>query len=319
MPILIAFSVFGTVTAGVFAVLQRRTAGAVAARERLERMTLRAEYQDWAASSALRGNRISSIDWVQRALADKSFAQSLELKLIRADWNMRVSEFLAACGLCGIAGLLAGMLLLGYLLFGLVLAVVGCIVPYLLLRFAVKRRIGKLDKQLVEMLVMMSNSLKAGFGLMQAVDQCARQLDPPLANELKQLRRDTQIGSTIEEAVTEFGQRIGSYDLDIVVTAILVQRNVGGNLSEILDNTAHTIRERERIRGEIKALTAEGMMSGIIIGILPPALAGIFTVMNHDYMMLLFTDPLGRLALATALVMECMGVYAIKKIVSIEV
>jgi tight adherence protein B len=319
MLFLIALSVFVTVTAGVRALVDARTASAAAARQRLERVALRGDYADWQPSSALRGNRLSSIGWMQRLLADVDFARSLETSLIRADWKMRVSEFLGVCLLTAVFGGLVGVIVLGELLFGLVLMVLGAVAPWFLLRFAVRRRIGKIEKQLVELLVMLSNSLKAGFGLMQAVDQAARQLDPPIADELKQLRRDMQVGSTIEEAVTDFGRRIGSYDVDIIVTAILVQRNVGGNLSEILDTTAHTIRERERIRGEIKALTAEGKVSGVIIGILPPALAGIFMLINRSYMMVLFTEPAGRLMLGTAILLELLGIFAIKKIISIEV
>ncbi len=319
MPLLIALTVFVAVTAGVMALIQVRTAGSVAAQERLARISKPYDLTDWQPRAALRGNRLSSVGWLQRLLADVDFAHALQLTLVRADWNMRVSEFLATSALAGIVGFGAGYFLLGKLLLGLVLAVVLAAVPWVVLRMAAKRRIRKIQKQLVEMLVMMANSLKAGFGLMQAVDQAARQLESPIADELKQLLRDTQVGSTVEEAVVDWGKRIGSYDLEIIVTAILVQRNVGGNLSEILDNTAQTIRERERIQGEIATLTAEGKVSGVVIGALPPLIALGFFLLNRAYMMLLVTDPIGRLVLVTALVMEVIGALLIKKIISIDI
>lgn len=320
MPLLIAMTVFVAVTAAVMAVIQARTSNAVAARARLERLAGNADFLDWRSSQQmLRGNRMSSIGWVEQVLADVEFARGLEMTLIRADWNMRVSEFIATCALCGILGFLAGVVFVHTMLLASVFAVVGAALPWFVLRRAAKKRIAKIEKQLVEMLVMLSNGLKAGFGLMQAVDQAAKQLDAPIADELRQLRRDTQVGSSVEEAVIEFGRRIGSYDLEIVVTAILVQRNVGGNLAEILDNVAHTIRERERIKGEIQTLVAEQKMSGFVIAGLPPAVGVLFFFINRSYMEVLFTETIGQIVLAGAFIMECMGAFMIKKIIDIDV
>lgn len=321
MPLLIALSVGIAVTASAVAMLQARGASAVAAQARLERVAGRLEAADWVAgnSVALRANRLSSISWMQRLLADIDLAQGLELLLVRADWNMRVSEFLATLLLVGGIGMVVGTLLLHHVLIGVVLFAIFAYVPLFLLKRAAKRRIKKIEKQLVEMLVMVSNALKAGFGLMQAFDQAARQLDPPIAQELRQLRRDTQVGSTVEEAITNLGKRIGSYDLDIVVTAVLVQRNVGGNLSDILDGVAHTIRERERIRGEIATLIAEEMMTALLIGGLPVIIAGLFYVMNPSYMTVLWTEPVGRIMLGSAIFMELCGLYLIKRIITIDI
>jgi tight adherence protein B len=193
------------------------------------------------------------------------------------------------------------------------------VLPLLVLRRAMKKRIAAIEGQLEEALTLISNALKAGFGLMQAIDQAARQLKPPVADELRQLVRDTHIGASVDQAVLDLGQRVGSYDLEIVVTAILIQRNVGGNLSEILDNVAHTIRERNRIRREIKTLTAEMRASGVVIALIPPAMAVLLFLLNREYMMVLFTEPLGHLMLAASAVMQVIGVVVIRRIMSIEV
>src|SRR5262249_48753189 len=124
---------------------------------------------------------------------------------------------------------------------------------------------------------------------------------------------------SIEEAFAEFNRRVGSYDLEIVCTAILIQRNVGGNLSEILDNVGHTIRERDRIRGEIQTLVAEGKASGVVIAIIPIVVAFLFTLMNREYMQLLITEPGGRIALGTGVVLECIGAFMIKRIIDIDI
>jgi tight adherence protein B len=320
IEILITLTVFVAVSAAILAAFQSRSATAAITQARLDRVTGRVDYSTYTGGSlALRGNRMSSIAWVERALSGVDFAQSLDMTLRRAAWNMRVAELLAISTLCGGVAFCIGTFLLQHWLIGVVLGVFAAYIPIFLVQRAAKRRIGKIEKQLVELLMMMSNSLKAGFGLMQAVDQASRQMEEPIASELRQLTRDTQIGSSVEEAVTDFGRRIGSYDLEIVVTAILVQRNVGGNLSEIFDNVAHTMRERERIRGEIATLTAQQKLTGYIIGGLPVALALIFFVMNRDYMMLLFTEPVGRLMLLGAVIMEVIGVFIIRKIINIDV
>jgi tight adherence protein B len=137
--------------------------------------------------------------------------------------------------------------------------------------------------------------------------------------EIRRTLRDISIGSSIEDALDALNQRVGSSDFDIVLTAILIQRSVGGNLAEILDNVAHTMRERERIRGEIQTLTSQQRMTGFVIGGIPVGLGAIFFLISPDFVGLLFTDPLGRMMLGAAAVMETLGFLVIRKIVNIEV
>ena len=320
MPILIALAIFVFVTAAMMALLQARSAPALVAQSRLDQAAGKLDFAVWQGRRlVLRANRMSSIGWLGNLLSEVNFAKDIELLLIKADWNLRVSEFLTFSALSGLIGFVVANLFLGNVLFALLVVPVGLMFPLLFLHLAAKRRIKKMEKQLVEFLVMMSNALKGGFGLMQAIDQAARHLERPIADELHQLLRDTQVGSSVEEAVTNLGKRIGSYDLDIVITAILVQRNVGGNLSEILDSVAHTIRERDRIKGEISTLTGQQKLTGMIIAALPLGLAVVFTLLNGEYMSLLWTETLGRIMIAGAIVMEVIGALVIRKITNIEV
>ena len=320
MELLIALMVFAAVTAAAWALIQRRTDTHLATQLRLERAVGRST-GDWQlpASPMLRGSRFSNIAWVERALQGLDLAHALELQLRRSGWRLHVSEFLGVTGVATGVLFLLGMLVTHTLFVALILGAVGGFLPVFLLRRAVAKRRRVLETQLIEALVMIANALKAGFGLLQALDQAARQLDDPLAQELKQTIRDTQVGSSIDDAIADFGVRVGSYDVEIVVTAILVQRNVGGNLAEILDGVAHTMRERERIRGEIRALTAQQRLTGFIIAGLPLGLAAVFFVLNPDYMSLLATTTAGKAMVAGALALEVVGAWVIKKIVSIEV
>jgi tight adherence protein B len=320
MEFAIAGAIFAAVTALIWALIQGRMETQFATQVRLDRVAGRIS-EEWgnAQGPLLRGSRISGIPWLERALGEFDIARRIDLQLIRADWSLRVSEFLALIGIGASVGFVIGALLFGAPLIGLVLAVIGGVLPVFALKRAVGKRRQTLEHQLIEALVMMANSLKAGFGLLQAIDHAARELDDPIAKEFKQTIRHTQIGQSVEEAIQGLGVRVGSYDMEIVVTAILVQRNVGGNLSEILDGVAHTMRERERIRGEIKTLTAQQRLTGFIIAGIPPALAAMFFAMNPEYMSLLWTEPMGRLLVGGALVLELIGAWLIKKIVAIEV
>jgi len=202
-------------------------------------------------------------------------------------------------------------------------AAAGFILGFMAVGFWVKRRIGtrrnKLESQLVELLQMLSSGLRAGFGLIQALDGAAEQVPAPLSIEVRRTLRDIAMGSSIEQALQALNDRVGSSDFDIVITAIMIQRSVGGNLAEILDNVAHTMRERERIRGEIRTLTSQQRLTGYVIGFIPVGLFVAFFALNPEFTSLLFTDPLGRMLLVGALVLEGIGFLVIRKIVNIEV
>jgi tight adherence protein B len=147
----------------------------------------------------------------------------------------------------------------------------------------------------------------------------ADQLAHPISTELDQTVHETNVGSSMDDAFLALSERCDSYDLDLVVTAVLVQRSAGGNLSEILENVASTMRERVRIRGEIQTLTAQQRMTGIVIALLPVAVGGMFFVVSPDYITTLFTDTMGQVALGMAVVLETVGVLIIRRILAIEV
>jgi tight adherence protein B len=199
------------------------------------------------------------------------------------------------------------------------MAVLGYSLPAIWIGSKISSRTKKMSEQMVEMLAMVANSLKSGYGLMQSFEFAAKQLDPPLATELKRMLRDANLGMSGEDALQGMGERIGSVDLDMVLTAINIQRTVGGNLAEILESVAFTMRERERIRGEVVTLTSQQRMTGFIIGGLPVGMALLFLLINPDYMMLLFTTTAGRIMLLVAIGLEFLGAMTMKKILAIDI
>ena len=252
-------------------------------------------------------------------LVSANVLQRWGAQLERSGLSLNVREyFMIRIGVA--AALVAiGMLLTGQFLIALLFAPVG----YWIVGVWVKRKIGarqrKMESQLAEFLQMLGSGLRAGFGLLQAMESATEQLQAPLAIELRRTMRDTAMGSSVEKSLTALNGRVGSSDFDIVITAIMIQRSVGGNLAEILDNVAQTMRERERIRNEIRTLTSQQRMSGYVIGGIPIALEGVFLVVSPDFVKLLFTDSLGRMMIGAALTLEFLGFMVIRKIVNIEV
>jgi tight adherence protein B len=198
-------------------------------------------------------------------------------------------------------------------------AVFGFMLPAFIVQALTARRVHKINDQLDQMTSMVSSSLKAGFGLLQSLEQAAQQLSPPLSSEMLRVIHETNIGATLEDSLAALAERVESYDLDMIVTAILIQRTVGGNLAEVLDNVGHTIRERTRIQGEINTLTAQKKLSGVIIGLLPVAVVVLFFAASPDYMSVLFTHTVGRILLGLGVLLDLAGLLMIRRIVTVEV
>ena len=169
------------------------------------------------------------------------------------------------------------------------------------------------------MLTMVANALRAGFSFMQAFELIAREMDAPIGREVQKVVNEVNVGVTLETALENMQKRVESPDFELVVTAVLIQRQVGGNLAQILDTISGTIQERVRMRREVMALTAQGRMSGIVLALLPVALGVFLTTVSPDYMRPLFEETTGQIAIGVAVVMEIIGFLVIRKIVDIKV
>lgn len=256
------------------------------------------------------------------ALVNGKLTETLALQIERADLSISPGEYVAARLVLAFIGLVLPVALLtgvtGMVL-GIVVGLIGYNAPKWYLNRRRQRRIDKLNAQLPEALTMIANALKAGFGLMQALNVAADQLSHPISTEFARTIHEMNIGSSAEVALQALSERGGSYDLDIVVTAILVQRTVGGNLGEILDTVADTMRERIRIKGEIQTLTAQQKLTGIVLGLIPIACGLLFEVVSPGYINPLFTTFMGKIMLGIGVVMEVIGIMIIQRILKIEV
>lgn len=270
----------------------------------------------------LKKRSYSGLPGLSSFLAQFRSSEKVALELERAGLPLRVGEYYlmrwGAAFLFFLAPFLFNRGFIG-LIFAIGLGILGYFFPAAYVSSKRKARTAKFNAQLVELLGLISNSLKSGYGLMQSFEFASQQLRPPISLEIKRMLREAALGKSAEEAILGLGERIESADLDMVLTAINIQRAVGGNLAEILDNVSFTMRERERIRGELRTLTAQGRMTGIIIGGLPVGIGLLFFLINPDYMGLLFTHTVGRIILLAAIGLEIVGAVSVKRIMAVEV
>ncbi len=249
---------------------------------------------------------------------DKRRSVRIQRDLARANLKLRVAEYYYIR--LGTAILLGALL---WLFRDPLSGVIGVVIGYFLPRIWVSRKIGgrlsAFNKQLPDTITLLSNSLRAGSSFLQSIELVSREALPPMSEEMGRVVREVNLGLGMEEALHNLVRRIKSEDLDLMVTAISIQQQVGGNLAEILDTIAFTIRERVRIKGEINTLTAQGRYSGYLVAMLPVGLALMLNLINPAFMEPLFTQLPGRIALGVGIVMELIGFFLIQKIVDIKV
>jgi tight adherence protein B len=259
-------------------------------------------------------------DSLNRALEGRKVSENLSTQLARADLKLTVGEFLALQTISALGVGAIGYLLSGTIVLGILAAVLGWFSPRWFVSNRQGARLRAFNDQLGDALNLMVNGLRSGYSVMQAMEAVSREMPPPIAAEFSRIVQEVQIGLPLDQAMGNMLRRIKSDDLDLVVTAINVQREVGGNLAEILDVISFTIRERVRINGEIRTLTAQGRYSGYVISLLPIGLAFVLFCVNKPYVERLFTSGwCGWAMVVCGLLMIGTGFIAIQKIVAIEV
>jgi tight adherence protein B len=262
--------------------------------------------------------RLSRVGGLDSYLERRGFAAGVDRELATADLPLRVGEYVLIRWLSAL-----GMALIFAVGFRVPLAAVpgaaiGYILPAVYVGMRRRKRSNRLDEQLVEALMLMAGGLRAGYSFLQATEAIVRELESPIRDEFEAVLQDLRVGVQMEEALVTLAERTGTEEFDMMVTAVLVQRSSGGNLAEILETIAFTIRERMRIRREVSTLTAQERMSSYVVGVLPIVAFVFLTFANPGYLDLLFGTMAGRLLLAGAVGLELIGFVIIRKIVDIK-
>lgn len=249
----------------------------------------------------------------------RGFSERLDAQLEAAGVSLRSGEFVVVSVVAAVVGGILGAALLRSLPLALVIAGVTAFLPTILLRTALGRRADKLREQLPDVLTIMASSLRAGHSFLQSLDTVAKEIAHPAAAEFQRVVAEVRLGRPAEDALEALAERVGSPDFKWAVLAVNIQREVGGNLAEILDNVADTLRERAMLRRQVQVLTAEGRLSGWVLALLPFAIALYMAAVNPDYIGLLVTTKIGLVMLITGGVLLGLGILWMRKIVDIDV
>ena len=266
----------------------------------------------------------SSLNFVSKGIGNVRFLdgykKKIQVQLTRAHLLLRAEEYITLCLILFTVLFFLVIMLKGALHWPLavLVGIAGWLAPSFILKSKIKKRVKNLNDQLGDAIILISNSLKAGYSFFQAVDAVSKEMSGPISEEFILLQKEINLGLNTDKALENMANRVMSDDLELVVTAVMIQRQVGGNLAEVLDNISSTIRDRVRIKTEIKTVTAQGRLSGIIISVLPIVLGIVIYLINPELMSLLFTEPLGILILIVSVIMESIGIFLIRKIVQIE-
>ncbi|MBQ3336544.1 MAG: type II secretion system F family protein [Selenomonadaceae bacterium] len=262
---------------------------------------------------------VALVKKIAAILPQTSFFAKLNVTLRRAGLPLLGSEFVVAVALTSILG---GLIVLAITLNStaavMTFAAIVATEIFLLKRQVSKRR-ELFVNQLSDCLTTVANSLRAGFSFVQAMDLVSKEMEPPISDEFAHVMRDISYGMILDEALEDMDKRVGSYDFHLVVTAVLIQREIGGNLAHVLDSISQTITERIRMRREILTLTAQGRMSSWLVSLLPIFIAGAMLLISPTHFDETLASPIGRIALGVAAVMAITGFIVIRKIVAIKV
>lgn len=315
--LLFAFLFFILLFLGLMAVLRRR-------REVADRIQMFSGYQPSVVRKAsvfeVLRSRLHEIFAEKARRTDTGLGRKkLDLMMVRAGFPLLGSEFLAIS---------AGGALLVFVIFalatrnpvtGLLALLLFLAADFVFVQRRITKRLDNFQRQLADCLSLVANSLRAGFSFLQTMEIISREMEPPMSTEFERVMRDTTLGKSLDEALHSMDERVGSADFSLVVTAVLIQQQVGGNLATILDTIRETISERIRLRREIGTLTAQGRATGMILACIPVALAIFFYTLAPSFIQPLITTTIGHIAIGAAIILEIIGFIIIHKIVDIKI
>lgn len=284
-----------------------------------------AREEELRATNRSRRRETTYLPSLSRLTTHYTWLSRMEDDLIQARSPWRATELVVASVMISVATLVI-LLLWGFSFYAFIFAVPILFFPWLYVKTKRAAFYRKFDDQLADALMLMSNSLRAGFSFMQAMEMVGKEAPAPISEEFTRVTQEIAIGVPVAEALMSMSDRIKSVDLALVVTAVIIQREVGGALAQLLELIAEVIRERQRIKGEIRTLTAQGRLTGVILGLMPFTVGALIVVVGHltapdepPFIAPLLSTDLGHLILLGAFIWEVIGFWLIMRIVNIRV
>lgn len=315
-PLIAAVIGFIVVLAVVIIIGYLATQRSVATRERLTRYTTTATPS--ATAPAQRTQSVDMLPGVTKFLSSRGFTEKLIMELQRAGMKWRPSEFAVVVAACAFAPMLAFFVVRASLWMVLLAGIVGFLVPVTIVRAKQQLRLKAFNEQIADALSLMASSLRSGYSFMRAMQVVANEMPNPISEEFSRVIDECNVGVPTEDALSHLVERVQSYDMELVATAVTIQIQLGGNLAEILDTIAETIRERVRINGEVAALTADGRLSGVILIALPIFLALVIYLIRPGYLEPLVQERTGQILLVSASLSMVVGALTIRRMLRID-
>jgi tight adherence protein B len=322
MAAVIAITVFLLVALGLFALgflVDRRNARARLIRERLATVEKPAEREPTEELALLRDEMLSEIPAVDTLLRRSAHIANLQTMLSQANLEMRAGNFLFLCMVSAAAFALGCLLATGSGFFAAVAAVVGGLMPYSFVSYRRSRRFREFEELFPEAIDTLARAVRAGHAFTTALELITSEINEPVAGEFRKLFEEQKFGMPVRDALLNLTQRMPLVDVKFFVTAVMLQRETGGNLAEILDNLSYVIRERFKIMRQVRVYTAQGRLTMLLLMGLPPIIVVSMLLMNPAFIRPLFADPIGHALVVVGITLQTLGYFVIRRIIQIQV
>ncbi len=322
MPILIAFLVFCVVALVAFAVgsmVDQRNARARLIRDRLATVQKAPERDANAELALLRDEQLSRIPALENLLRRSARVSAIQEVLSQAGMKYRAGNFLLLCLLVGVACALAATLYTHNPAIGWAALLIGVFLPYSIVSYRRQKRFEKFEELFPEAIDTLARAVRAGHAFTTALELISDEISEPLASEFRKLYEEQKFGMPVRDALMNLTERVPLVDVKFFVTAVMLQRETGGNLAEILDNLSYVIRERFKIQRQVKVHTAQGRLTMLLLMCMPPAVVTILLFFAPEFVRPLFYDPMGHIMLVLSISLQTIGYFVIRRVIKIQV
>jgi tight adherence protein B len=322
MSALIALLVFIVVALAAFAIgslIDQRNARARLIRERLATVQKAPERDPNEELALLRDEQLSKIPALDTLLRRSARVSAIQDALLQAGMRFRAGNFLLLCILCGVLLGLAAVLYTRNPAIGWASLIIGAFLPYSFVSYRRQKRFEKFEELFPEAIDTLARAVRAGHAFTTALEMISNEIAEPLASEFRKLFEEQKFGMPVRDALMNLTERIPLVDVKFFVTAVMLQRETGGNLAEILDNLSYVIRERFKIQRHVKVHTAQGRLTMLLLMSMPPAVVTILYIFSPEFVAPLFHDPIGHALLVASIALQTTGYFVIRKIIKIQV
>ena len=322
MSALIALLVFIVVALAAFvagSLLDQRNARARLIKDRLATVQKAPEREPDADLALLRDEQLSKIPALDTILRRSARVSAIQEALLQAGMKFRAGNFLLLCMLCGVFGGLATILYTRNPAIAWAALILGAFLPYSFVSYRRQKRFEKFEELFPEAIDTLARAVRAGHAFTTALEMISNEVADPLASEFRQLYEEQKFGMPVRDALMNLTERVPLVDIKFFVTAVMLQRETGGNLAEILDNLSYVIRERFKIQRQVRVHTAQGRLTMLLLMAMPPAVVTILYIFSPDFVAPLFHDPIGHALLVASIALQTVGYFVIRKIIKIQV